>query len=402
MEDFFKKRYYLIFISSILGPMSTNSLIPFFEELRVHFGLEVIAQVSMIFFFYILPFAIFQLFTGTYSDIVDKKKVVYFGYIIFLTGQIISLIAVLTRNYFLFFFAYLTQGIGFSFINPSILAIISEISPNDKKGFLMGIYSAAAGIGITIGGLISRILGNYQGGWMYLFIIMPIFCIIGLVAFIYSLKNYTFCVNSKYKREENEKKLNFAIKSTLNHLREGINLRIILLGFLGFFCFYSIITLSNTVNEQIRISFNDLSNIEVSVFVSTLLMIGGITGIIVGPLSGLFLRKIKPQVMIITGYSILSLMFIISYIKIIFYFMAFYLFLAIGSSIIWPALFKISMDVEPQKRGINSSIVNSLRFFGYSLVGPFYLIFGIPGVYFIVMSFALSGIIIVFIISKQI
>ena len=54
----------------------------------------------------------------------------------------------------------------------------------------------------------------------------------------------------------------------------------------------------------------------------------------------------------------------------------------IGSAFVWPALFKISMDINPEAEGTNSAIVNSLRFIGYSLVGPFYLFFGIPIIYF--------------------
>ena len=40
MEEKFLKRYYLIFFSAILGPLTTNSLVPIFEELRVNFVLD--------------------------------------------------------------------------------------------------------------------------------------------------------------------------------------------------------------------------------------------------------------------------------------------------------------------------------------------------------------------------
>ena len=111
MEDqVFYKRYYLIFFSTIIGPLSTNFLIPLFEELRINFGLSVIALVALAISFYIFPFAIAQIFAGTFSDVVDKKKVVVFGYIIFILGLLTSLSAVFLRNYYLFLFAFFVSS----------------------------------------------------------------------------------------------------------------------------------------------------------------------------------------------------------------------------------------------------------------------------------------------------
>ena len=149
-ENVFYKRYYLIFFSAIIGPLSTNFLIPLFEELRVNFGLSLIAFVALAISFYIFPFAIFQLFAGTFSDVMDKKKVVGIGYIIFITGLLTSLAAVFLRNYYLFLFAFLLQGIGFSFINPTILAILNIVTPEKKKGFIFGLYNSSAGVGVAL------------------------------------------------------------------------------------------------------------------------------------------------------------------------------------------------------------------------------------------------------------
>ena len=72
----------------------------------------------------------------------------------------------------------------------------------------------------------------------------------------------------------------------------------------------------------------------------------------------------------------------------------------IGSALIWPSLFKISMEINPEAEGTNSAIINSLRFIGYSLVGPFYLFFGIPAIYFWVLSLNLFAIIIIILLRK--
>ena len=72
----------------------------------------------------------------------------------------------------------------------------------------------------------------------------------------------------------------------------------------------------------------------------------------------------------------------------------------VGSALIWPSLFKISMDLNPEAEGTNSAIINSLRFVGYSIVGPFYLFFGIPVIYFWVVGFNFLAIITIILLSR--
>ena len=56
MEEKFLIKYYLIFISVFLCPLSTVALVPIFENLRRNFYLASIALVSFAFFFFHLLF----------------------------------------------------------------------------------------------------------------------------------------------------------------------------------------------------------------------------------------------------------------------------------------------------------------------------------------------------------
>ena len=159
-EKRFLTRYYLIFFSVLTGPFSTSIAIPVFEQLRINFGLSTLAQVSISVSFFMFPYAIFQLFTGSFSDIVNKKLVVLAGFIIFLFGLFMALISIFLKTYVLYLIALLIEGIGFSFINPTILAILGIISPSSKRGLIMGIYTSATGIGIILGSNLSRILAQ--------------------------------------------------------------------------------------------------------------------------------------------------------------------------------------------------------------------------------------------------
>jgi MFS family permease len=402
MEEQFLKRYYLIFFSTILGPLTTNSLVPIFEELRINFGVNTIALVSLAISFYILPFAFFQLFAGTFSDIVDKKKVVILGFIIFIAGLFLTLIAVLIKNFYLFLIAFLIQGIGFSFINPTILAILSIISPEEKKGLLMGIYNSSAGFGVSVGALLAGLLASNFSAWRLLFIINPVIAILALIFLLIGLNNCTALVCRTYKSKSlNQNDVEQSkIIATFKQLKNNLKLPIILLGFSGFICFFIVITLTNTLNEQMRIALQNLSDQEIIFYVSLILTINGIISIFLSPITGYMLNRINPLVMLMIGFLFMLSMIFMPVSNSVTYFMMISFLTYIGSVFIWPALFKISMDINPEAEGTNSAIINSLRFTGYAMVGPFYLFIGLPLIYACVFVFNLLAILMVFVLIR--
>ena len=70
--------------------------------------------------------------------------------------------------------------------------LYAEITPEEKKGFVMGVYAATGGMGVIICAIIASILVNFHNGWVFLFVINPIMAIISLFAFVYSLKGVEF------------------------------------------------------------------------------------------------------------------------------------------------------------------------------------------------------------------
>ncbi len=279
-------------------------------------------------------------------------------------------------------------------MNPPILAILSEITPKDKQGFVMGLYAATGGMGIIIGAIIVGVLINFSGGWIILFIINPIFALIAFVCFMFAL--------NKCELHSCEPKKGFnGISATFHQLKEALNQKIILLGVIGFLCFFGIIALSSTMNELIRSVFSASKTTRIITIISILMIIGGITGIIMSPVGGLMLKKISPTIMMIMGFLLMSLIFILPFQRTFSTIILVYICVQIGGSIIWPALFKISMEADPEKRGTNSSIINSLRFLGYSLVAPCYFFFGIPGIYYWAFIFILIALIIVIILRLR-
>ncbi|TFF96922.1 MAG: MFS transporter [Promethearchaeota archaeon] len=388
----FKKKYYLIFLSSVLGPLSTNALIPLFQQLKTNFVLDSVSFISFAFFVYMFPFAILQLFAGTFSDLTDKKKVVVGGYIVFLFGLSLALLSVLLGNYILFLMGFLFQGIGFSFMNPTILAILAIITPEEKEGLIMGIYNSSAGLGVSGGAILAGVLANLR--WELLFFFNPIITVISLILFIFALKNCEALICRSYEsnrnKEEDENILEGfleKLKAVGYQLRENLRGKIILLGILGFFTFFTVITLTNTLSEQISLNLTSLSKQEISNSVSLILTSNGLISIGLSPFTGNILKRVKPIYMIGVGFILMIGIILLPLGNTILAFLLISLTIYIGSAFIWPALFKSSMQLNPEARGTNSAIINSLRFLGYSFVGLVYLFIDIPFLYFIVFAF---------------
>ncbi len=411
MSSPFKKKYYLVLLSSVLGPLSTNALIPLFQQLKSNFLVDSVAFISFSFFVYMFPFAILQLFAGTFSDLTDKKKVVVGGYFIFLVGLSMALLSVLLRSYILFLLGFFFQGIGFSFMNPTILAILAIITPKEKEGLIMGIYNSSAGIGVSGGAILAGVLANIN--WRLLFFLNPIITLISLILFIFALKNCEALVCRPYdinssgtsgkKGERNLFKESIRkVKAIGTQLGDNLRKEILLLGFLGFFCFFSVITLTNTLSEQVSLNLTSLSKAEVSGYVSLILTGNGLVSVILSPFTGNILKKISPLIMMGLGFILMIAIVFLPVGNSILLFLLISLVIYIGSAFIWPALFKASMEINPKARGTNSAIINSLRFLGYSFVGIMYLFIGIPIIYFMVLTFILISLgIVVVLIRRQ-
>ncbi|MBD3342059.1 MAG: MFS transporter [Candidatus Lokiarchaeota archaeon] len=319
--------------------------------------------------------------------------------------MILTLVSVIIKNFILFLLAFLIQGVGFSFINPTILAILSIISPEKKEGLVYGIYNSSAGVGVSLGAFLSGFLANYlEREWRVLFILNPLIAFIALIFFTFALKDCELLVCRTFEFNESESssinKLKSKIKATFIQLKKALNLRIILLGVLGFLCFFVVITLTNTLNEQIRLSLSHLSNMQIITIVSLILTINGLISISLSPITGYLLNKVNPLLMIGIGFLLMSSMVFMPYGTSIPYFMIISFTTYMGSAFIWPALFELSMNIDRQTKGTNSAIINSFRFTGYAMVGPVYLICGIPVIYLWVSISIIIGITIILLYRK--
>ena len=135
-----------------------------------------------------------------------------------------------------------------------------------------------------------------------------------LVFFTISVKSYELTIDNSTKILRSKSKESSIFKTiigdTLKQLKEGLNLNIILIGMCGFFTFFTTITLTNTINEQLRISLGTYTESEIITYTSLILTLTGVVSIIVSPIAGILIKKIKEFNLMIFGFILMLLILI--------------------------------------------------------------------------------------------
>ncbi len=142
-----------LYVGGFMGPFGTIVIIPMYPELRTEFDATT-SQVSLAYSLYLIPFAVFLLFSGTIGERLGRRRTVRATYLLYAAA---SLLAALAPNLTLFIAARALAGIGNAFITPLLVAGLAELVPADRLGREVGIYSSfqalGGGLGPVLGGI---------------------------------------------------------------------------------------------------------------------------------------------------------------------------------------------------------------------------------------------------------
>jgi len=166
---------YVIFLLFLLGPLTGNIINVLFGVLSADFNVtpdNILTAIPAFMF----PFAFTQLFSGAISDVKGRIPILILGLIIFLIAM---LTAALSFNLEMYIIANIIGGIGFGFINPVLIALITDINLPQEIPKKLGYLGASANLGVGLGPLIASqlILIGWQSIYI-LFIIITCFCLI--------------------------------------------------------------------------------------------------------------------------------------------------------------------------------------------------------------------------------
>ena len=154
----------IIFILYALGPLTGNVILVLFGVLSVDFSVLpnaiLIAIPSFMF-----PFALVQLFSGAISDVKGRFPIILLGLSVFGVGMII---ASFSFSLTVFIIANVLAGIGFGFVNPVLIALLTDITPGPKISKKIGLLGAVANLGVGLGPLLAGQI--IEIGWRYLYL----------------------------------------------------------------------------------------------------------------------------------------------------------------------------------------------------------------------------------------
>ncbi len=172
-----KHLLFLLYPSVFLGPFGGNTVLALIIPLKEFFNADI-SFIATSITIYIIPFAFFQLFSGAFSDIYGRKRIILFG---LFTFSLASLFCASSNNTGLFLGARALQGLGSAFIAPTIMAIIGDVFSYKERGRIMGGYGASTTAGIASGPLVGGFFALID--WRLVFLMLFIFS--GLLGSVY-------------------------------------------------------------------------------------------------------------------------------------------------------------------------------------------------------------------------
>ncbi|UCC19734.1 MAG: MFS transporter [Promethearchaeota archaeon] len=379
-KNYSKSLQYIIFLLFLLGPLTGNVINVLFGVLSSYFEVTTDSVLIAIPAF-MFPFAITQLFSGAISDVKGRVPVLIVGLILF---TIAMLIATLSFNLEIYIIANVIGGIGFGFINPVLIALMTDITPRSDLPKKMGYLGASANLGVGLGPLIASqmILIGWQSIYI-LFIVITIFCLI-----------YFIMVKSGPQKVSDDPGIRTFLTQISIEWRRFVVIIMVISAFLIAHTYIAI----NIWTSKI------LAHIIDTTIIGIVLGLAGIGAAISGILTGARIKRKGVRIPLITG----SLVLILSLINLIIvgdithpdrfiFIIPGWILAGISGGILFTIITFYSQVLSPERRGVLAGSLTAAYFIGIALVittlAPFSNMFGITGVYITILIISLIFII---------
>lgn len=361
----------IIFVLYALGPLTGNVILVLFGILASDFHVfpqDILIAIPSFMF----PFAIVQLFSGAISDVKGRSLVILLGLSLFGIGMVV---ATLSFSLPVFIVANVLAGIGFGFVNPVLIAFLTDITPGPKISAKIGLLGAVSNLGVGFGPLLAGLIIEFN--WRYLYLIILGITILGFLI-IFTLR----------KTQSNIKSKN-GIRKFFTHISQEIKrLPVILLVVTAFLLSHtSIATIVWTSQSFTDIIPEIISGLIIALF-GTMGFIGGyITGIIIRKKSvmhalfiGMISLFIADGILVLFGNSTIDALPFIS---------LGLLFMGIAGGVLITSIMYFSQTISKDRRGALAGLTTAFLFIGTAFVTttlkPFFNLGGISLVYLIIL-----------------
>jgi MFS family permease len=128
---------------------------------------------------FMVPFALLQLFSGAISDVTGRAPVIMGGVSMSAVGLAIS---ATSTSVVTFATAHIIMGIGWGFINPAAIALVTDLTPSRNVPAKMGIIGAVGSIGVALGPFAAGLIVKFGWRWFYASLLVVSFLVLPAVA----------------------------------------------------------------------------------------------------------------------------------------------------------------------------------------------------------------------------
>ena len=337
-----------LYIGAIAGPMGGFGMVTLIPVLARSWSLEF-ATASLAITFYMVPFILFQIFSGSIAQIIGVRRALTLGFVVYTVGGFLT---GLTDSFLTFMICRIVQGIGAAFLAPIIMATIGEVVPARHIGKAMGALGLAYTIGVSMGPLISGIIEVRYGWPGFFFFLAAVSLVAGILFWIW-------CRDVGARKQEGRSLLEVfpLIRQAISH--PGI----LYLSFAAFALFLAYIGVLTFTADYMK-TFANLPSDRVGL----LLSLTGFSGMIFSPVAGVLGDRFGRRNVLIGGMAIILASFLLMILFEFHYlrYMAFFLLLGSGSATAWTSLNTMAVQSSPAMRNPVTAVYNVIKFSGYA------------------------------------
>ena len=365
----------IVYVAGFTGPLAGNLVLSLLGVLGDAWDVDPV-EILLSIPAFMFPFAIMQLFSGTISDAYNRRSTLLFGLGVYAAG---SALAALSGSLEFFMVTRVIQGIGYAFVNPVLVALLSEISGPSRQGRSMGYFGSSTTAGVSVGPLLGGAFADID--WRLAFLVVTLLSLSMFVAVWFAFKG----------EGRGTGKASFgAVRVQLSAaFADRRIMRLSGAGFLAFMAFAGVISF---VSEYLETGPLALSAEEIGIALSA----SGVVGIFFAPVAGALVDSRGPRCCVAVGFSISALVaFALQFAGSYYGFIALLIVSGIGGSFVWSSLLTMVVAVPARMKGTSSSVFNSARFLGYALspvvLAPLYLSMGFDPVMMICAGVGVAG-----------
>ncbi len=366
----------IIFILYALGPLNGNVILVLFGVLSLEFSVIPNAILLAIPAF-MFPFAFVQLFSGAISDVKGRFQVILLGLSIFGLGMIL---ASFSFSLTIFIIANILAGIGFGFVNPVLIALLTDITPDAKVPKKLGVLGAVANLGVSLGPLLASQIINL--GWRYLYVIILGITILGMLIIFFVRKNIPIT------------KSNARIRTFFSNLTREIRRTPVILLILSAFLF------SHTSTASVIWTSRSFTHVIPETISGVVLASFGLMGFVSGVLTGFIIKNKGIRLALTIGAISLLIgnMILIAFGNINLVTLPLttigLIFMGFAGGIMMTLIMFYSQTLSKERRGALAGLTTAFIFIGIALVPstlePFFTSGGISMVYVVIFAFSIA------------